>query len=393
MNNNKKEELNYHNLNEVIGLSKKMLKILYTCVILAIIVFIIILFKNLEIFKVLGSILGVISPFFIGLVVAWLLDPAVTYLQKKNVKRSIGTIVVFFVFILILYLFFRIMLPLLYTQLNEFITNSLPTLIKSTSTFIENLFNKLETTGFDFTSVETSVYKALENFGVDLTTGLPKLALNVVSTLVSSIGTFGLGLIVGFYLLIDFEGVKKIFNYIPIKNRDAFNYIIGKLNSAFRSFVQGTLFISLIIMILSAIFYGIIGLPSALLFGLICGITNIIPYIGPWIGGGICVIVGLTVSPLTGILAGVVAFAIQQVDGMILQPLIMSKTMKLHPVTIMIGLLIFGYLFGILGMIFATPIMASIKIIASYYNEKYNLIGRLKENLLLNKFYFERNKL
>ena len=379
MNNNKKEELNYHNLNEVIGLSKKMLKILYTCVILAIIVFVIILFKNLEIFKVLGSILGVISPFFIGLVIAWLLDPAVTYLQKKNVKRSIGTIVVFFVFILILYLLFRIMLPLLYTQLNEFITNSLPTLIKSTGTFIENLFTKLEATGFDFTSVETSVYKALENIGVDLTTGLPKAALNVVSTLVSSIGTFGLGLIVGFYLLIDFEGVKKIFNYIPIKNKEGFNYIIGKLNIAFRSFVQGTLFISLIIMILSSIFYGIIGLPSALLFGLICGITNIIPYIGPWIGGGICVIVGLTVSPLTGILAGVVAFAIQQVDGMILQPLIMSKTMKLHPVTIMIGLLVFGYLFGILGMIFATPIMASIKIIASYYNEKYNLIGKLKE--------------
>jgi possible permease len=379
MNNNKKEELNYHNLNEVIGLSKKMLKILYTCVILAIIVFIIILFKNLEIFKVLGSILGVISPFFIGLVIAWLLDPAVTYLQKKNVKRSIGTIVVFFVFILILYLLFRIMLPLLYTQLNEFITNSLPTLIKSTGTFIENLFTKLEATGFDFTSVETSVYKALENIGVDLTTGLPKAALNVVSTLVSSIGTFGLGLIVGFYLLIDFEGVKKIFNYIPIKNKEGFNYIIGKLNIAFRSFVQGTLFISLIIMILSSIFYGIIGLPSALLFGLICGITNIIPYIGPWIGGAICVIVGLTVSPVTGILAGVVAFAIQQVDGMILQPLIMSKTMKLHPVTIMIGLLVFGYLFGILGMIFATPIMASVKIIASYYNEKYNLIGRLKE--------------
>ena len=379
MNDNKKEELNYHNLNEVIGLSKKMLKILYTCVILAIIVFVIILFKNLEIFKVLGSILGVISPFFIGLVIAWLLDPAVTYLQKKNVKRSIGTIVVFFVFILILYLLFRIMLPLLYTQLNEFITNSLPTLIKSTGTFIENLFTKLEATGFDFTSVETSVYKALENIGVDLTTGLPKAALNVVSTLVSSIGTFGLGLIVGFYLLIDFEGVKKIFNYIPIKNKEGFNYIIGKLNIAFRSFVQGTLFISLIIMILSSIFYGIIGLPSALLFGLICGITNIIPYIGPWIGGAICVIVGLTVSPLTGILAGVVAFAIQQVDGMILQPLIMSKTMKLHPVTIMIGLLVFGYLFGILGMIFATPIMASVKIIASYYNEKYNLIGRLKE--------------
>ena len=84
-------------------------------------------------------------------------------------------------------------------------------------------------------------------------------------------------------------------------------------------------------------------------------------------------------KPFNWYLAGVVAFAIQQVDGMILQPLIMSKTMKLHPVTIKIGLLVFGYLFGILGMIFATPIMASVKIIASYYNEKYNLIGRLKE--------------
>lgn len=379
MNKNKKDELNYHNLNEVISLSKKMLKILYTCVILAIIFVVIALFKDLEVLPILGSVLKVISPFFIGLVVAWLLDPAVTYLQKKNVKRPIGAIVIFFVFILILYLFFRIMLPMLYTQLNEFITTSLPKLILSISDFIENLFLKLENTGFDFSSVESSIYKAIESIGVDLTTGIPKTALNVVSGLVSSIGTFGLGLIVGFYLLIDFEGVKKVFNYLPIKNKDAFNTIIGKLNTAFRSFVQGTLFISLIIMILSSIFYGIIGLPSPLLFGLICGITNVIPYIGPWIGGGICVIVGLTISPLTGILAGVVAFAIQQVDGMILQPLIMSKTMKLHPVTIMISLLIFGYLFGILGMIFATPIMAGIKIIASYYNEKYNLINKLKE--------------
>ena len=133
-------------------------------------------------------------------------------------------------------------------------------------------------------------------------------------------------------------------------------------------------------MILSSIFYGIIGLPSALLFGLICGITNIIPYIGPWIGGAICVIVGLTVSPLTGILAGVVAFAIQQVDGMILQPLIMSKTMKLHPVTIMLGLLIFEHFFGIIGMIIATPVIATIKVILMFIDERVELIQKIKDN-------------
>ena len=106
-----------------------------------------------------------------------------------------------------------------------------------------------------------------------------------------------------------------------------------------------------------------------MLFGLICGLTNIIPYVGPWIGGGIAAIVGFTVSPLTGILTIAVAFAAQQIDGIVLQPLIMGKTMKLHPVTIMIGLLIFGYFFGIWGMILATPVIACCKVIILYLND------------------------
>lgn len=110
-----------------------------------------------------------------------------------------------------------------------------------------------------------------------------------------------------------------------------------------------------------------------MLFGLICGITNIIPYIGPWIGGAIAAVVGFTVSPLVGILTIVIAFISQQIDGMILQPLIMGKTMKLHPVTIMVGLLVFGYFFGMLGMILATPIMACTKVIFNYYDSKYKI--------------------
>lgn len=102
-------------------------------------------------------------------------------------------------------------------------------------------------------------------------------------------------------------------------------------------------------------------------------ITNIIPYIGPWIGGAIAAVVGFTVSPLVGILTIVIAFISQQIDGMILQPLIMGKTMKLHPVTIMVGLLVFGYFFGMLGMILATPIMACTKVIFNYYDSKYKI--------------------
>ena len=150
-----------------------------------------------------------------------------------------------------------------------------------------------------------------------------------------------------------------------------------ELDDTCKDFVQGTLLISFIVFVITSIFFAIIGLPSPMLFGLICGITNIIPYIGPWVGGAIAAIVGFTVSPLVGILTIVIAFVSQQIDGIILQPLIMGKTMKLHPVTIMIGLLVFGYFFGMLGMIIATPTIACMKIIIMYINDKYKLKDKI----------------
>ena len=116
-----------------------------------------------------------------------------------------------------------------------------------------------------------------------------------------------------------------------------------------------------------------------MLFGLICGITNVIPYIGPWIGGAIVTIVALTVSPFVGILAAIIAFIMQQIDSLALQPLIMSKAVKLHPVTIMVGLLIFEYFFGVVGMIIATPVISGAKIILSYFNNKYDLLNKMKD--------------
>ncbi len=374
----KKEELDYKNLNEVIGLSKRILKILFACIILAIVFVSIMLLKEVKVFSILWTIIKVIAPFFIGLVIAWLLDPIVSWLQTKKVKRIIGAIVVFCVFILVLYLFFRIMIPMLYSQINDFVA-TLPALFLSIGKCISGAFNKLSSTGIDFSGIEKNVYTSINTLSSNLTTGLPETAIGVISTLVSSIGTFFIGLIVGFYLLIDFDRVRHLFDFVPKKYSEATYSILRKLNAAFKSFIQGTLLISLIIMILSAIGYSIVGLSTPLLFGLICGITNIIPYIGPWIGGAICVIVGFTISPTVGILAGVIAFAIQQIDGIILQPLVMGKTMKLHPVTIMIGLLVFGYFFGVLGMILATPVMAGIKIILSYFDEKYNVTKNIKK--------------
>ena len=118
------------------------------------------------------------------------------------------------------------------------------------------------------------------------------------------------------------------------------------------------------------------GLKSALLFGLFCGITNIIPYVGPYLGAAPALIVGFSQGTPIGIGVLITVVIVQTIEGNILNPIVMSKTMKLHPVTIIIVLLVFEHFWGILGMILATPIIATIKVIFEYFNEKYGIINK-----------------
>ena len=372
----KKKELDIENLNQVIELTKKILKVLFVIVILACGSLAIILFNQLKLGHIIINALKVASPLFIGLVVAWLLNPAVTALQKKNVKRGLGSVFVFIMFLLIVFVIIKVMIPMLYSQVNEFI-DIVPSLFLQLGNFIHETFSKLGSTGFDFSGVEDKLYESIENFGASMTTSLPGYIINGVSSVISSVWSVLLGLVVGFYLLIDFDGMKKVFGIVPKKYKSSFMSVAKELDSTCKDFVQGTLLISFIVFLITSIGFKIVGLPSPMLFGLICGVTNIIPYIGPWIGGAIVAIVGFTVSPLVGILCIAIAFISQQIDGIILQPLIMGKTMKLHPVTIMIGLLVFGYFFGIIGMIVATPLIACLKIIIFHFNDRYKIKDKI----------------
>ena len=378
MKKDKKEQLNIKEINNVVVLSKRILKVLFAIIILSMVFITLSIFKETSIFESIFGVLKVLTPLFVGIIIAWLLDPLVTSLEKKKVKRVIGTIFVFFGFILAIYLFFRIVIPMLYKQINEFIT-IIPNLFVSVSNFTENIFDNFSASGIDVSKMEQHFYNAIENLSINLTTGLPETFISIITGAISSVGTFGLGLIIGFYLLIDFNVLKRVLQFVPEKNRTIVRSIYRKINTTFRDYLQGTLTISTIIFIISSIAFAIIGVPSPMLFGLICGITNVIPYIGPWIGGAIVTIVALTVSPFVGILAAIIAFIMQQIDSLALQPLIMSKAVKLHPVTIMVGLLIFEYFFGVVGMVIATPVISGAKIILSYFNNKYDLLNKMKD--------------
>ena len=193
---------------------------------------------------------------------------------------------------------------------------------------------------------------------------MPTTAMDLISKLFSGLGSIFFGLIIGLYMLFDFNNVTTLFlKLIPKKNQMEIGNLLDDIGKEVRKCVNGTLLVACMVFVCDTVGFSIIGLKSALLFGLFCGITDLIPYIGPYIGTAIATVVGLTQSPLIGIGVLIIAIIVQLVESYILQPVVMSRATKLHPVTIICGLLIFGHFFGIIGMILATPIMSIFKVI------------------------------
>ena len=205
-----------------------------------------------------------------------------------------------------------------------------------------------------------------------------QLILSSVGKIFSGIGTFVISLVIGIYMLIDFDSINShLMHFIPKKNKDEINGLIKEIGEELRKCVNGTLFVAFMVFVGDSIGFALIGLKAPVLFGLLCGITDLIPYIGPYIGGIAAVIVGFSQSPIIGIITIIIVCLVQCVENYVLQPVVMSKTMKLHPVTIMIGLLIFGHFFGIVGMILATPTIALFKVIYRFFAKKYNWFNKI----------------
>ena len=142
------------------------------------------------------------------------------------------------------------------------------------------------------------------------------------------------------------------------------------------NYVKGTLLSSFLVFILTSIMFYIFNLNGALLLGFICGITNIIPFIGPYIGAVIPILIGFTKGSTFGILIMITIFIIQAIEGNIIHPIIMSKSINIHPVTVIISLLVFGYFFGVVGMVIASPLIAILKELYFYLIKKYNSYKR-----------------
>ena len=368
------DKLNIEEVNEVVSLTKRILHLFYIAMVVAMILIVTIIVREWGILKFLLNILSVLAPFFIGFVLAWLMNPIVTRMEKKKIPRALGTLIVYAVFLLVILLFIRFLIPLIYEQLQVLIGN-LPSIFRELESFINGIFSKFgNIQGVDIDGIKNSILNTITASLNGFMTSAPSFIMNFAGGLFSSIVTICFGLVIGIYMLIDFDSINgHLLQLLPKKNRFEASLLITNISTEVRKSVNGTLLVATMVFICDSIGFWIVGLQAPLLFGLLCGITDIIPYVGPYIGGAVAVIIGFAQSPLTGFLTLIVAIIVQLIENNILQPIIMSKTMKLHPVTIIVGLLIFEHFFGIIGMILATPCIALGKVVWKFFKEKYNL--------------------
>lgn len=345
------KKINYELLNDIMFFSKKILKLVYVSII-AIIAFLIVkVFKEAKIMSFICTIFTILSPLFIGFAITWVLNPLVDKLENKGLNRCLSSIVVFVSFVLILALILVLIIPILYHQIIDF-TDNIPDLINT----LENLLNGVD------------IHKYLE----PIMDNMPNMFISSIKTILSWAGIIGLSLIFSLYLLMDYHKINACIKRM-LKKEEYAKLLIG-INKEVRKCVNGTILIATIVFILDTIFFAIFKLPSSLLFGLFCGLTDLIPYVGPYIGGALAVLVGFSESKFLGIVTLIIVVVVQLLENLVLQPYVMSKAIKLHPVTIILALTIASSLFGIVGMIIATPLLAMLKVIYTFIKKEKNII-------------------
>ncbi len=377
----KKSELDISKVNETVSLASKVLKVTYTLLIALGIYLILLLFKETNILNFLWTIMKIVAPLFIGIIIAWLFDPFVKWLKTKGINRTVGAIITYLIMFGIIFIILATLIPLLGDQIGEFIKIA-PGVFESIKGWCLNIFEHLSQLQYiNAESLKDEFFVKFNEFAAGITKDLPAKLFAIVTGFFQGLGTLGLGFIIGFFLLISFDSSSSLLNFIPRKIRETSISLINEVNGSLRKYVQGAIIDCSVIFILTSIGLWLVGLKAPALFGFFCGITNIIPYLGPYIGGAPAAIVGFTQSPTIGILTIVVIVIIQFLEGNFLQPFIMSKTTKLHPVTIMLGLLVFGYFFGMIGMLISTPVLAALKTVFRFFDKKYGIVKKDEEIL------------
>lgn len=366
---------NNKELNELVTIGNKILKLFYFVMIAALIIVALFIGNITNLFTIIIKTITIILPLFVGFLVAWIFNPLVIKMEDKKINRTLSSVIVILGICIAFYLTISMLVPVLYHQVQEFIS-VLPEAATKLMALTDGILESFADNGVDIVGVKNSINENISSIGTNIATALPTGLMNFIFGFVSTMVNVVLSLVLGLYILIDFENIKStLIKFLPIKYQKEAYSLLSNIGTETRKCINGILLIAFIVALIATVCFSAVGLEAALLMGIICGITNIIPYIGPWIGGGIAAIIGFTQSSVLGFSIMVIVFFIQTFESCVLQPVIMGKVTAIHPIIIMVSLLVFGYFFGIIGMIFSTPVLAILKVIFIHFNNKYKLFS------------------
>jgi len=325
----------------------------------------------------------ILSPFIIGIFVAYILNPGVRRFEdsvygrirflKDNIriKRMLSISSMFLIVILFFVMIFVVVTPRVITSISDIIRN-FPEYMDNTIAFVENIEGNLRAQNLEAFFQEFLIIEEIENW---LENGFQYVRESLdeiidmvffqITNITSGILNFLIGMIMAFYLLYDKNIIKKNINkilYTLFSKETVFkiNDFGRDADDLFGRYIVGRSVDSFIIGVIAFIGLSILGIPYRLLFSIIIGVTNMIPYFGPYLGGIPVIIVTMFSSLNEALWVALFILALQQFDGLVLGPKILGDSVGIRPIWIILSIYVGGRIFGILGMFLGVPVFAVI---------------------------------
>ncbi len=313
---------------------------------------------------------SIFTPFFLAFILAYLINPIIDRFEFVFKKRIFAVICFYFVVSFLLFLLLKNVFPLIISELND-LTNSLPFYVVNIKSWILSLKSSYE--------IQLPILKQFEIFKnlqsrlegnlITFVNYIPQLFISTFSTI-----SFLLliPIILFFFLLNDSSMKVSFYKLIPNKYFEVTVHLLYCIGKKLGNYLRGILIETVIISFCSIIILFLLGADYSIILGLVAGIMNIIPYVGPILGAIPAVIVlYLKFKSLNILVYLVIGFAIVQlIDNMILKPVIYSQSVDLNPVFVMFVLLLGGSIGGIWGLIVAIPIGGILKVIVSIISKE-----------------------
>lgn len=308
----------------------------------------------------------VLTPFIVALIISYVLNPIVNRLTGRKMPRTIAILLIYAVFLLILGVLLLNLIPIVETQMIE-LNEHIPKMTAKAETMVTSLSDHPLLPEGVRQGIEQSL-KRLEN---SLSAAISQYIDRIGSTLSMLLVAFIIPFL-AFYILKDFKLIEKsVITFVPSSHRKSIIRMLLDIDRALGQYIRGQLLVAVIVGALAYLGYWLIGMPYALLLAGIVSVFNIVPYIGPFFGAAPAILMAATVSWKMVLYVVIVNTLVQILEGNVVSPQVVGRTLHMHPLTIILALLIGGELAGIVGLILAVPCLAVLKVIVQHVRQYY----------------------